>query len=510
LIKKSVWSAAGVLLAVVMALGVMTHATPAQAASTYYIDAFALTAAGTSCNEAGVQGGANPASNIEADGSVAYNLCVHVNTASTANAVLDPAGFNASLGGDVNGGIVAISVSLGVVSTGTSKSTNVITDASGFAKTNYRGGGNQETNDTAVASMTVNSAIATMTIGLVTTSGGDASKMVFMAPSEAAIAAHVDITSPGYVSPLLGTNISLQVQDASGVGVDGEVVLVSIDKGGMIEGFNGDCTGTISKSITPTTANQELSPGASTTKAGVVQITICADQKDAPGKATLTAQNYSTSMANVTASVMTAGRPAKIAVSSDGSTVTATVTDSAGNPVADYTPVKFTAAGQNSAVADTCVGTANGTASTTVSGSALVSVSWNETGNTVVCNGTAPNSDVDDINGSPAYSASGSKSLSATSAGGSTTTPTTPAAGTISSGSIPAAGGFGLVVYGGPVSSLVAASGCPAGTAAFWATVNGNFVTYVPGTSIAAVNADFMAAFSAGVPAGTPLIGKCK
>ena len=46
---------------------------------------------------------------------------------------------------------------------------------------------------------------------------------------------------------------------------------------------------------------------------------------------------------------------------------------------------------------------------------------------------------------------------------------------------------------------------------ALWATVNGNFVTYVPGTTITAVNADFLAAFPGGIlPAGTPLIGKCK
>jgi len=40
--------------------------------------------------------------------------------------------------------------------------------------------------------------------------------------------------------------------------------------------------------------------------------------------------------------------------------------------------------------------------------------------------------------------------------------------------------------------------------------VGGSFVTYVPGTTIAAVNAAFLAQFPDGaVPTGTALIGKC-
>ncbi len=76
---------------------------------------------------------------------------------------------------------------------------------------------------------------------------------------------------------------------------------------------------------------------------------------------------------------------------------------------------------------------------------------------------------------------------------------------------MPAAGGFGLIVASGDIKGVVTASGCPSATAAFWATVAGNFLTYVPGTTISAVNADFLAAFKDGIlPAATPLIGKCK
>lgn len=85
------------------------------------------------------------------------------------------------------------------------------------------------------------------------------------------------------------------------------------------------------------------------------------------------------------------------------------------------------------------------------------------------------------------------------------------ATGALVSGSIPANGGFGLVVFGGGTSAeLVAASSCPTGSSAFWASSGGSFVTYVPGTAISAVNQAWLALFAGGIPSGTPLIGRCR
>lgn len=82
--------------------------------------------------------------------------------------------------------------------------------------------------------------------------------------------------------------------------------------------------------------------------------------------------------------------------------------------------------------------------------------------------------------------------------------------GTIISGSIPPTGGFGIIVFGGGSNAqLVAASGCPPTTAVFWATSNGNFVTFVPGSSVGAVNAQWNALFVGGIPASSGLIGRC-
>ncbi|MFA7296399.1 MAG: IPT/TIG domain-containing protein [Dehalococcoidia bacterium] len=83
------------------------------------------------------------------------------------------------------------------------------------------------------------------------------------------------------------------------------------------------------------------------------------------------------------------------------------------------------------------------------------------------------------------------------------------ATGTISA-PMPAQG-FALFVFsGGTNQQLVTASGCTGNTSAFWATdAAGQFVVYVPGTSVGAVNAGWNSMFPAGLPSNTPLIGKC-
>ncbi len=83
--------------------------------------------------------------------------------------------------------------------------------------------------------------------------------------------------------------------------------------------------------------------------------------------------------------------------------------------------------------------------------------------------------------------------------------------GTILAGSIPLSGGFGLIVFGGGTNAqLVTASGCPQATATFYATNTlGGFVTYIPGSGVAAVNAAWNAMFATGIPSPSALIGKC-
>ena len=71
--------------------------------------------------------------------------------------------------------------------------------------------------------------------------------------------------------------------------------------------------------------------------------------------------------------------------------------------------------------------------------------------------------------------------------------------------------GFGLFVFSGGINAqMVSAAGCTGSSSAFWATDSaGQFVVYVPNTSVTAVNAGWNTRFPTGIPASTPLIGKC-
>lgn len=82
--------------------------------------------------------------------------------------------------------------------------------------------------------------------------------------------------------------------------------------------------------------------------------------------------------------------------------------------------------------------------------------------------------------------------------------------GNIVTGSLPARG-FGLFVFArGSNDDLLAASGCPRSTAAFWASnAAGKFDVYIPGASVAVLNAAWNQRFGGGIPTGTLLIGRC-
>jgi hypothetical protein len=84
--------------------------------------------------------------------------------------------------------------------------------------------------------------------------------------------------------------------------------------------------------------------------------------------------------------------------------------------------------------------------------------------------------------------------------------------GEVIGGAIPSSG-FGLiVVHAGTIQQVASRSGCTAPTLAFWVTnPQGEFVVYVPGTTIGAVNSPFFALFPGGlVPTNTAMIVRCR
>jgi len=433
---------------------------------------------------------------VPSDGSAGWVMCA---------LVLDDVGNPAAGAG------VTFSTSIGIVSTGTAKTVLAVSNSTGYSTTTYRGQGNAAATDTVVASYALKNAVGTQSVTLLAPSGGTAAKIVASTPDKLAFAPTITGTSANYVTTQSGSDLTLRAVDSAGLGVNSQVLLVTVDRGYVIQdaayGAFGTtalaCAAANAKSITTTTgaANKDVRGGS--TGSGYANVVICGYSSDAPGKVTVTVSNVSTSMANATVTATMAGTPAKVDAKATGNTITATVTDAGGNNVADGTPVRFTISANAGAVSSLCGSTVNGQATSVVAlvgatGTVIVSTDWNESGAAATC-----------------ATAAGTKTVAAsvtvpggTAASGTTSTPSATA---ISSGSVPAAGGFGLIVASGPTSGLAAAA-CPSSptTAAFWATVNGDFVTFVPGTSIAAVNASFNAAFANGLPSGTPLTAKCK
>ena len=85
-----------------------------------------------------------------------------------------------------------------------------------------------------------------------------------------------------------------------------------------------------------------------------------------------------------------------------------------------------------------------------------------------------------------------------------------PTVGRILSGVIPPSG-IGLIVFGGGTEAqLLAASGCPPETAAFWTLQDSRFLSLRPGVNVPMLNAEWRAAFPDGIPAKIALMASCR
>jgi len=391
---------------------------------------------------------------------------------------------------------ITFTVSLGVVSTGSAKTVTALTGTGGTACTNYRGGGGIASTDTAIASNSSQNIVDTLSITLTAPTGNTAAKMNIIAPSNFAIGPNITNTQPGYSSPNIGSNVSLQVTDSGSLGVNQQVILVTVDRGALVSnpafatGHNTVCSGVTQKSITLTSNATNLNAPNGTAGSGYVNFTVCANQNDQPGAITITADNITTSMANATQTITQAGRPNKITSTVSNNQITVKVTDSAGNSVADGTPVRFTLSQNAGAVSNTCTTTSNGSASTSVAlvqstGSVIVSADWNETGTTATASTCA----------SP-----GSQQISTTASiggGGGTPGGGTTGPGTFAQTPVFSSTGLAQVVFnGGTLAQLEAALTAAGAEGAWGQSSNGTFHLYIVGGGF--VNDGFRQAFPNG------------
>lgn len=149
----------------------------------------------------------------------------------------------------------------------------------------------------------------------------------------------------------------------------------------------------------------------------------------------------------------------------------------------------------------------------TVSGESFTTVSPGVGAMTnIAFNGTFSASGDGTVSGSLSWTGSGTDCVS-----GQTTWTASRSStiGIVQSGQLPTTEGFGLIVFGGGynghLANAVAIRGCPSTTAVFWVTDEaGNFVQYIPGAQVQAVNEAWNAKFRNNIPTGTPIIVKCR
>jgi hypothetical protein len=330
----------------------------------------------------------------------------------------------------------------------------------------------------------------------------------------------IGFTASGNSPWVNGTVWMVRVTDANGNGVvgrqiqftgSGGLVLVDADTANL----DGDAHGTISETevntactTTTTYGTTEIeitgTIGTTATNVGRAQVVVCGTSAAGNGERTLTATALGTSLAAATDNIMVSNEPAQadLAVNISGNTITARCFKGT-VPCPDDASVNFQAVPTTGAVFSAgCVELHDGVADSTFAVSepnaqVLVTLIDDDDG---TCGGTVGET-----------WASSTRILQPTATATATGTAPAGGSGAIISGSIPRTGGFGLIVAAaGTIMQIETNTGCPIATMALWATISGEFVVHVPGTTIGAVNAAFLAAFPSGnVPANTPFVGKC-
>ena len=464
-----------------------------------------------------------PSPSLPADGSTSYGLCVMLRDAAGGNAVSNVT--------------IRFIVTRGYVGGGTAREFTVATNQAGNAGTVYRGAGFEAStevvsaradllNRTAIVSITLTGTVSSASAGVVV------DRIEFTKPTFEAIAATVSNGTSRYVSPVSTTSLSVRAIDFNGSGVIGVQLQLTTDRGRVVPnpafvtnsvvGLVALCATANARTILAPTREFDLDVPNGIEVPGSLNFTLCAKDTDEPGLATISATVVTNANVKSDTGVLISGVPSELDHSfEDDGTLRVTVRDAKGNHVADGTPVRFTLPRTIGSVSTTCAATKNGSASALVivdnAASVLTSTDWSEFGTAPACSGsTGAKVLTISVPVSPVKVAAPAPTTPAARTPGTSTPGTTtpaPAAGppTATYNTIPTEGGFGLMIFsGGIATELVTASKCPVGSMVIFAAVAGFFVSYVPGTQIAAVNEGFMALYPGRIPPNTPFIGRCR
>lgn len=380
-----------------------------------------------------------------------------------------------------------LATTLGGAISSTSSTVTVTTPVGGgnvnfFVRSNGTAG-----TDSIVCTAGSPAAVGEANISMTTGAAGTATTLSFVtATNNGDVAASKASAVPAYTSPSLSANVTFRVVDAAGIGVTGQVLQVSTDKGRLISGHGGVCSTATAKVVTATTATTGFGGGAGTTAVGRAGVTFCPLSAAAEvGTVTITAKNLQTTMADATGTLTAAGPAATIETAFANGALTVTAKDAAGNLVANGTEFTLTIASTVGSAAPATIATVNGAGTFAVALNAA-------TGNAIV---TVRDTAAGTVR------LTQSVTLSAT---GTTPTPTpTPGDGTFASAPTFGTGTAGMAVFnGGTVEQLAAAVTAAGGTSVWVQDANGTWRVMVVGAA-AFINAGFNASFPTGFAGAT-------
>jgi hypothetical protein len=385
--------------------------------------------------------------------------------------------------------LVSVTTSRGTLSatSNTTVSSACATGAAGTCTLTFRGNGSTGTAQITATTASPNEAVATFNVTVGSANTTPTAVKHFSTNNSGHVAASAQNV---YTSPTVGSRVRFQVTGGSGDGVNGELIQVTVDKGYVVQGDSsgnptagnqpGGCTGN-------NTTASDTSHGPVTIDGtdyqGIVEFTVCA-RAGQVGPIKVTAKNLSTTMADGTTTLTSAGVPSQLTVTSTGGAISVVVKDKDGNEAADGTVVNAVAPAFSGAVSPNCTTTTNGKAGFAAAASGtsvqvIITVFINDSGDGSA--GTCANLP-------STVAASTTQNIGP----GGTTTPGGGTGGGFT-GTAPARGSIGLLVTNQPSTaaglvSALAAAGCTVESLAV--LESGIWKIYINGAP-AVVNAQF-------------------
>lgn len=398
------------------------------------------------------------------------------------------------------------------VTSSTTQSNASVTGSNCQATITFRGNGSTGTAN--ITAITRAPAAAVGQINVTITSGTITPSILKYrdATNSGHVAASVESS---YISTNRVTQVRFRTTNADDQGANGQLIMAMVDRGSIATWTDGNGNNVVDTAEVPGSCPDNSVTATFITKTNIIDGTgtegtavffVCAKSGEAPGQIRVTAKNLSTTMPDAVATVNSAGVPARISATASGNSVSVIVTDQAGNPVAENTPVVFQVPSFTGTVSPACALTSGGRAAGSAAfsgsgGQVLVTVFHNTSGSAATCpsGGNTVSASTTVAVGPGVFSGPGLVASPAEAVG-----PITPAS---FGGPIPARGTTGLLVNmiaASPQSIVVALNSVGCSVESLGQLESGVWRMYVVGAP-ARINAPF----TPSVPSSSAFFVRC-